>query len=68
MGDAGPFGHAAEQQALPWCCDARFRPVDEGLVDIMRRHGGGDGIQVGNRLVHASSHLRRAGRIIINVR
>ena len=41
--------HAGEQRADAIAGQARGRPVDEGLVDVMIRNGGGKGIEPGER-------------------
>jgi hypothetical protein len=42
--DARPLGHSAEHRPLPPIEQALLGPSDEFLVDVLRRNGGGNGI------------------------
>jgi hypothetical protein len=47
MLDPRPGGHPGEQRARTRLMQPRLRPADEGGMDVVRRDGGADGVEMG---------------------
>ena len=45
--DAGTIRHALKQRGVAVVAELRLREAAEGLVNIVRRHGGGDAVDIG---------------------